>query len=293
MIKISLSDQELMNFVGKQESQEVLTFDSLVGEVQAHMKDGGLKGDQLPWSKTHFDVALGEGELSLWAGVNGHGKTVLLTYVMQKLMEKGRKVLIASMEMKPRETLGILCTQSAGCPPASGYIKQYLESHKDLGYVYDRLGRVPQHCIIGLCYYAKSLGINHLVVDSLTMCGIGRENYDAQAEFVNELRAAAKVNKLHVHLVCHMRKGEDEKRPVGKFDIRGAGEISDLADKVFIVWRNKEKELQQQVADQGLPHNPDILNQWGVKLKLVKNRQDGTEAQYGFNFDPKSKRYCA
>ena len=293
MIKISLSDQELMGFIGKQESQEVLPFDALVSEVQSHMRDGGLKGDSLPWSKTTYDVALGSGELSLWAGVNGHGKTVLLSYVMQKLMDKGRKVLIASMEMKPRETLGILSTQAAGCPPSSEFIKHYLESHKDLGYVYDRLGRVPQECIVGLCYYAKELGINHLVVDSLTMCGIGRENYDAQAEFVNELRAAAKINDLHVHLVCHMRKGEDEKKPVGKFDIRGAGEISDLADKVFIVWRNKEKELQQQAADQGLQHNADILKQWGVKLKLVKNRQDGTEAQYGFNFDPRSKRYCA
>lgn len=293
MNKIELSDNELMAFIGQQESAEVIPFDSIIEEVQAYGAQGGLIGDRLPWGKAGNDVAFGAGELSLWAGINGHGKTVLLNYVMNHMMSKGRKILIASMEMKPRETLYTLCQQSAGCPPSNSYIKQYLTGHKENGYIYDRLGKVPQHAIIGLCYYAKTLGVNHIVVDSLTMCGIGRENYDEQAEFVGQLRAAAEVNGLHAHLVCHMRKGEDEKRPVGKFDIRGAGEISDLADKVFIVWRNKEKEHHAQAREQGLDYKPEIADSWGCKLKLVKNRQDGTEAVYGLNFDPNSKRYTA
>ena len=295
MNKIDITDKELLGFIGKQESQEIGTFDSYGERLIHQMSHGtGLIGDKLPWAKTHSAVRLGEGQLSIWSGINGHGKTLLLSNVCTYLMARGRRVLVASMEMKPEETLQWMCSQAAGCAPSKEFALGWLERMKDVGHIYDCLDKVPQERVLGLVHYAGSeLDIDHFVIDSLTMCGVGREDYTSQAEFVNELRAAAKMHKMHIHLVCHMRKGSDENEQVGKFSIRGAGEISDLADKVFVIFRNKQREQHLAYKENGIPYDEKYLTQPDVWLKLVKNRQDGTELNFGLYFHKDSMQFTS
>ena len=295
MNKIDLTDKELLGFIGKQESQEIGSFDSYSDRLVHQMSHGtGLIGDKLPWSKTHNAVRLGEGQMSIWSGINGHGKTLLLSNVCTYLMARGRRVLVASMEMKPEETLQWMCSQAAGCAPSKEFALGWLDRMKDVGHIYDCLDKVPQERILGLVHYAgQELDIDHLVIDSLTMCGVGREDYSQQAEFVNELRAAAKMHKLHIHLVCHMRKGSDENEQVGKFSIRGAGEIADLADKVFVIHRNKLREQHLAYKENGIPFDEKFLTQPDVWLKLVKNRQDGTELNFGLYFHKDSMQFTS
>ena len=78
---------------------------------------------------------------------------------------------------------------------------------------------------------------------------------------------------------------------VGKFDIRGAGEISDLADKVFVVFRNKQREQHLAYQNNNLAYDDKFLEQPDVWLKLVKNRQDGTELNFGLYFHKESMQF--
>ena len=291
--KIDLTDSELLGFIGKQESQEIGSLDSYSDRLAYQISHGhGLVGDMLPWSKTHNAVRLGKGQLSVWSGINGSGKTLMTTMLMAYLMAQGKKIMIASMEMKPEETLHWMCSQVAGCRPSKSFATSWLDRYKDVGYIYDCLDKVPQERILGLVHYAgQVLQIDHIVIDSLTMCGVGREDYSQQAEFVNLLRASAKMYGLHIHLVCHMRKGSDENAQVGKFDIRGAGEISDLADKVFVVFRNKLREQHLAYKKNKMAFDDKFLDQPDVWLKLVKNRQDGTELNFGLYFHKDSMQF--
>ena len=293
--KGDLTDTEILSFIGKQESQEIGSLDAYTDRLTHQISHGhGLVGDMLPWSKTHNAVRLGKGQLSVWSGINGSGKTLMTTMLMASLMAQGKKIMIASMEMKPEETLHWMCSQVAGCKPSTDFAKNWLKKYKDVGYIYDCLDKVPQERILGLVHYAgQVLKIDHLVIDSLTMCGVGREDYSQQAEFVNMLRGSAKMYGLHIHLVCHMRKGSDENAQVGKFDIRGAGEISDLADKVFVVFRNKQREQHLAYKKNGIPFNEKFLDQPDVWLKLVKNRQDGTELNFGLYFHKESMQFTS
>src|SRR3546814_17374573 len=61
-------------------------------------KDEGLS---LPWKKTWDAVKLRPGETSIWAGVNGHGKSTLLSYVVAGMGATGVKVCMASREYRP------------------------------------------------------------------------------------------------------------------------------------------------------------------------------------------------
>lgn len=294
MKRFDIDDEELLKLVAQQESATVMAFDQFEDRLLVEMESQGLRGDKLPWPKTHGTVALGAGELSIWAGVNGSGKSAMVSQLIVSLAQH-RNTLTASMEMPAERTLKIMATQAAGCYPSKEYAIRYINSTK--GWIYDCLDKVSEHKILGLAYYAgKNLGVTHLVIDSLTMTGVKTDDYEAQTRFIDHLRCAAKRHRMHIHLVCHMRKGDREGDRVSKWDIRGAGQITDMADKCFIVARNKKREhakARQEHAPNSLTdaERELIANGYDTFLQLEKNRQDGTEATWGLFFNPESKQF--
>lgn len=238
--------------------------------AQYFRADENLAGILLPWSKTHSYIRLRPGELSLWNGVNGHGKSLLLGQIMLSAMAQGQTVCIASMEMKPVLTMARLTRQAAGVEvPSEGLIHAF---HKWLAgklWLYDQMGTVSskrmfavlRYCTEALHYEGQAKSINHFVIDSLLKCGINEDDYNRQKEFVDQLSAFAHDTGVHVHLVTHARKGESERNLPGKWDIRGAGAISDLAENVFTLWRNKakEEEARKREPDQEKMKEPDAL----------------------------------
>ena len=200
------------------------------------------------WTPTGYDKMAGKfdfraGELTLWTGVNGHGKTTFLSNIMLKVMQGGQKVCMASLEMKPAKTMSKMSQQAAGVGmPSVRYIRAFHSWTDDKFWVYNHLGKLaPSRALAVATYVRKELGIDHLVIDSLMKCGLGTDDYTAQKDFVDGLCAIARDTGLHIHLVCHMRKGENENKPAEKFDVKGASEIVDLADNLVIVWMNLPK----------------------------------------------------
>jgi len=58
-----------------------------------------LSGAKLPWGKTHSNLRFRTGELTMWAGINGHGKSQLLGMASIGWVAQGEKVLNMSFEM--------------------------------------------------------------------------------------------------------------------------------------------------------------------------------------------------
>lgn len=246
--------------------------------------DNTLSGDRSPWGETHATMAFGEGQLSIWGGINGHGKSELVGQVASWFMCK-EMVAIASFEMKPAETLIRMCRQTIGGREPTKELKSaWLDWATNRMYVYDQVDRVSPAAVLGMVHYAyHELGVKHVIIDSLTKCGVGRD-FEKQAMLCDALQNAAKRWGCHIHLIAHMRKGEDEMTKPGKFDLRGAAEITDLADNVIIVYRNKVKE---SLLNDGKIHieidgelvetdkaMPDCI------LRHVKNRHGGEEMDY-------------
>ena len=101
----------------------------------------------------------------------------------------------------------------------------------------------------------------------------GEDNYNAQKDFVGRLCSLARDHNIHIHLVHHVRKLEDEKKMPGKFDSKGSGAITDQVDQVLTVWRNKEKQktIEQFTFDKKLL-TPEIENKPDSILACDKNR---------------------
>lgn len=202
------------------------------------------KGKHLPWPKTAEYFRIRPNELTLWPGINGHGKSLVLNQIQIGLMAQGEKILIASMEMPPAVTLERMTRQACGMSyPSATEVDSFLEWTNDRCWIYDHLGSVNWKNLIGVMRYcAVELGITQFVVDSLMRCGIGEQDYDGQKAFIDALVGFKNQYPVHVHLVMHSRKRENEDIPPGKFDAKGTGTMTDLADNVVTVWRNKKKE---------------------------------------------------
>lgn len=259
-------------------------------EVVSHFWDEKADTDVvLPWRKTHGKIGIRPGELSLWAGINGHGKSLLLSQATAGFIPQRQRICVASLEMKPRATLARMYQQiHAGSRPPEEFIREYSKAANDWLWFYDHQGSTKAETMVGLVRYAATqIGCNQFILDSLMKCGMGEDDYNAQKRFVDSLCAVAQDTGIHVHLVVHSRKGSDESRAPGKMDVKGSGAITDLADNVFTFWRNKPKEEMRRTArDKVDETEPD-----GV-LSCEKQRHgSGWEGRVGLFFEHASMQY--
>lgn len=232
------------------------------------------------WSKTRDKVRFRPGEVSLWAGINGHGKSMFLSQVELDLCYQGERVMVASFEMKPVKQMHRKARQASGSRLPDREFLEVLHQWTDGRlWLYDHVGAVEWRKVIAVMRYAvKNFGITQFVIDSLMKCVKGEDDYNAQKDFVNELCAFAQTHGVHIHLVHHVRKGESEHKAPGKFDVKGAGAITDQVDNVFIVWRNK-------IAEQENNGDPTCI------VAVEKQRNGEFEGKFGFWFDIDSNQY--
>lgn len=273
---------------GPDESASVRPASDWLEEViQSFEQPAGQTGAELPWTKTRELVRLRRGELSIWPGMSGHGKSMLIGQVGLHLMAQGEKVCIASMEMKPPSTMHRMARQAFGTgqPMRRDIEELHRWTHGRL-WLYDQQGQVSPERILAVGRYCQvQLGITHLVVDNLLSCGIPEDGYDAQKQFVLALATHAHDTGQAVHLLAHSRKVADETKPPGKFDVRGSASITDLSDNCFSVWRNKPKEEAQEKGDRSKDNEADAL------LTVCKHRHGEWEGRIQLWFDRRSQTY--
>lgn len=228
------------------ESAKVVPASQFADEIIDRIYDGGggPTGVRLPWPIAENCFRLRPAEVTIWAGVNGHGKTMSLSQVILGQLDQGARACIASFEMKPVSTMSRMVRQASfSRMPHRDYIRDFSAWTDGKLWLYDQQGRGNADRVISVARYSATvLGCTHFVIDSLMKCGIGEADYDAQIRFVDKLCSMAMDTGMHIHLVCHSRKGKDELEPTGKMDVRGASGLTDQVDNVVIVYRNKKKE---------------------------------------------------
>ena len=204
-------------------------------------------GISLPWGKLGDKVRIKPGKVCVWSGWTHHGKSAMLKQVMLSAIQQGERVLIASMEEEVLELWRDMAIMAVGnAEPTSRAIDAFVAFIAGMLWLYDQQGAIdPTRAQALIRYAASELKVTQLVIDSLMMLAVNRDDYEAQARFCGDLKAIAKDTGCTVHLVCHLRKrdgksGDDA--PGNIFDIAGGHEISGKADYVFNVWRDKARK---------------------------------------------------
>lgn len=211
----------------------------------------------MPWAKTSGILQFRPGEVTVWGGENGAGKSLVTGQVGLSLCAQDLRVGVASFEMKPINTLGRMGRQwthhslndkevMSDPPERRALLERYAE-FRDWSdgklWLYDQQGTVQWRQVCAVARYsAQELGIQHFFIDNLAKCVKGEDDYNGQKEFVDELCAIARDEDIHIHLVHHLKKPASPNAKPTKADYKGSGSITDQVDNVISVWRNKAKE---------------------------------------------------
>ena len=252
-------------------------------------------GLALPWRQSDDRIRFRPGEVTVWIGTNGHGKSLALNHLAAFGLTTGERFCIASMEMLPAKTLFRLVRQLTGREkPDAAYIQRCMAWLGDKLWLFDLVGTAKVNRMLEVFgYAAKRYRISQFIVDSLAKCGIGEDDYNGQKGLVDRLSDFAHQFEVHVHLVSHARKGQDENTPPGKMDAKGTGAITDLVDNVITVWRNKPKEAKiAQVESEKGYLDPAMTEKLDAALIVSKQRHGtGWEGMIALWFDPLSMQY--
>ena len=250
----------------------------------------------MPWPKTHAKFQFRPGEVTLYAGSNGGGKSLITGQIALGLIKQEQKICIASFEMKPKRTLYRMLRQFSGenidLPQfdRSKFIANVLtrfSGFTDKGlWLYDQQGTISSAQVIAMARYcAMELGIGHVFIDSLMKCVAGEDDYNAQKYFVDELTAVARDHNIHIHLVHHIRKLGSEEQMPNKTDIKGTGAIADQVDNVLLMWRNKKKEHEIQNGNLPDHSKPDAV------LMCEKQRNGESEDWFSLWYHKESQQF--
>lgn len=211
------------------------------------------------------------GELSVWTGYNGHGKSLMLNQVLIGLMMQGEKICVFSGEMTPVMQGRRMAKQLTGIDrPTLEYLDEAQRWLVNRAWLFNLTGTATIDRLLEVFRYGfKRYGIRHFVIDSLMMTDVPEDGpgaMSAQKEAMRKLAGFARQFGVHIHLVAHPRKGENEKKGPGKMDVAGSSKLTDAADNVFSVWSaQKEDGVDDDTPD--------------AKLELHKQRNGEVQAK--------------
>ncbi len=227
-------------------------------------------------------------ELTVWSGKSGSGKSTVLNQTVLDLLKQGVPVCMASLELPPRQYLrwAVMQWLEQSRPPDDDVYRAFTEFGVFLYIINTHEEITPDRLLDCFDYAARRYGVKHFVVDSLTRISFPlKDENNEHKKFVSDFLSFVKMHNAHGHLVAHPRKGfNDDDRP-GKDDIKGTGDITNLAHNVLMMWRPSE-DLKQKAQSQGR-EMPD------AKLIVKKNREWGTEGTVDLSFFASVKKFRA
>lgn len=233
------------------------------------------------------------GELSVWTGKRGEGKSTLLGQILLDAVNQGRKVCAYSGELpKEQFKLGLL-QQAAGYlhvtkrEDRSGRVyfdvdpnvARKIDAWWDGALFLTDLQRKNAHDernILKIFEYAnRRYGCDTFLVDNIMTAELRDEAqlgfWRAQSSFVGRLSAFSKRLDVHVHLVAHPRKTPGR---IEADDVGGSSDITNRADNVFKLERTPEDENAG----------------YSTLLTVLKNREFGARDRVRLDYNEPSRR---
>ncbi len=245
------------------------------------------------------------GELSIWSGCNGSGKSSILSMIALNAAQKGFKTAMFSGEMTGKQVKNWLMLQSAGRQniipsdyyPNAFYVRTDIVQLIDNWlsgkiYIYNNdVGTSVIKLIEEMQKLMDEKKVDQFILDNLMALDLSDYNFDTngnQKETILSLNRFAEKNNVHIHIICHPRKTIGFLR---KYDISGTSDLTNLAHNVFIVHRVNTDFLTTAKEYLGA-REVGALSSYANVIEICKNRDLGVMDQFvGLYFEQGSKRF--
>lgn len=231
------------------------------------------------------------GEVTVWTGTTGSGKSTVLDYMSISALSIGIPIFIASMESKAERIIRRKMASFYGHRNLTEQnVKDFLDEVGHNMIFADVVGYISQNDLFEMMTFAqRRYGVEHCIIDSMMRIQGLEEEFVAQGDFLNRLQAFVKTTGAHVHLVCHPRKMASDGKP-GKLDVKGSSLIPNNADNIVAVCRNPEKERLRKEGTL-TPHQQ--ISMHDSEIIVEKQRETGWEGRFLLKFDPATYSFSA
>lgn len=258
-------------------------------------KEGEHVGYRTPYAGLGDKLLFRPGELTIWTGDAGAGKTQILSDCAVDWIAQGSRLCLSSLEMHPRHTLKRMVKQVVGTDrPTERALRAALDWLSGGLLLYDHTGKRTIDEMLTLFDYGRARwGCDQFVIDSLMRLGVAGDDYNTQEAVIFRLVEWAMASKVHVHLVAHSKKGERDRGVPETADIKGAMEIGANAFNIVSLWR--DRKFEDNVASMRITDDAGadrlFASKPGVVLNVAKQRNGDHEGRTGLWFDQKTYRY--
>lgn len=254
--------------------------------------DDEPEGYVLPYAKIGKKFCIRPGEMTLWSGDTGDGKSQILSDCAVDWVRQRSRICIASLEMSGAQTLKRMVKQAGGVErPAADFIQTILEWLDQGLLIYEHVGKAGVEALLEVFDYARAkYGCDQFIADSLMRLGVASDDYVGQEKAVFQIVDWAIKRGVHVHLVAHARKAERQRGAPSTMDVKGASEITSNAHNIITVWRNRKLEEDIKAAESD-DERFELEQKPGVILTMAKQRNGDWEGKVGLWFDQDTYRY--
>lgn len=259
-------------------------------DLYESLSKGPDVGLDYPWPGLN-EKLLGQrrGEIVMWTGGSGGGKSQFTKEVFHQLAMAGERVCIISLEETVEHAakcqVGITMERLLHKPEVW---EEVWENHRpEFNAAYERtLGggnvwfyggdTVDEQAILSkIDYLALNHDVQWFLIDHITMMvaetASAGQGVERQDELMYALRRLARKRDVGIHVVSQLRKppagGEtfEEGAPVTMADLRGSGSLFQVPNMIIGIERNQQSEAHQAVA----------------RMRVVKNRLLGRTGMAG------------
>lgn len=248
------------------------------------------------------------GELSILCGLNSSGKSTILNSFALNAIQRNYPTAYFSGELRPQRLKQWIAQVAAGrtnvtknpetersydvnqdvLPKISKWINGKLKI-----YSHEKYGNLSEQLVNDIIESIKNFGVRFVIIDNLmsvSLDGESGDKNDKQKNFVIKIANVAKTYGVHIMLVVHPRK-ENGLQFLRKESVKGAGDITDAADNVFLIHRVGDDFEKRATEFLGKERVANLIMYDNV-IEIAKNRDYGVSDMFvGLYFEPESRRY--
>lgn len=185
------------------------------------------------------------GDVTVWTGYPGHGKSTVISWLMSLEVKAGRAVFVGSFEQASGITGATFLKQYRGQDRLSiEEVSTSLQAVKHRFYLFREVGGSDAWEVLeAMKYCFHRFGCTEFVIDNLMLLKAERmdDAFKWQLDWLQAVIDFANECKVHVHLVAHPKKTDEDNAP-RMYDILGASQIPGLVDNVAAVYRVTPKK---------------------------------------------------
>ncbi|KYQ94381.1 T7-like mitochondrial DNA helicase [Tieghemostelium lacteum] len=231
---------------------QICGFSDVKSIIHAELKDPmSVVGKQSQWFPTFNRLLKGhrKGELTVFSGSTGVGKTSVLTQLSLDFCKQGVRTLWGSFELSVPRLAKKMMTQFAN-KNLEKNIQEFPEIANEFNnlpvYFLRFFGSTHVDKVLDAMEYAVYVqDVEHIILDNLQFMLSGQakgvEKFDTMDESIEKLRKFATQKNVHITVVIHPRKQETEST-LSINDIFGTAKATQEADNVIIFQRTKDQK---------------------------------------------------